>query len=113
MYESGIVLSGKRDAACDHHLVRALTLGCWPVAPNSGVYPELIPEQLHEGCLYDGTYQRLVDCVLDAWGMGRPEGYHERLFTILHSFDALGACRAIDQRLEELAIAHSISAELA
>lgn len=103
LHEAGIILSGKPNAACDHHMVRALSAGCWPIAPQLGVYPEILPERMHTPCLYDGTPEGLLNHLLDAWNFERVGGYQEELDAILHQFNPLSACRAIDQRLEELA----------
>ncbi len=104
LYQSGVHISAHRHAMADHHAVRALTVGCWPVYPKTGVYPELLPETLHKTCLYDPTMpDTLADAIQDFWQLDRPDGYENELAEILKRFDSISACRAFDTRLEELA----------
>jgi len=109
LHEAGLILSAKVTAAADHPLIRALAAGCWPIVPDTGVYPELLPEELHRHCLYDGSHDILVSRLLDTWHLERPGGYMDEMLRILQQFDAIGACKAVDQRLEELAVVHSVS----
>ena len=53
MFESGVVLSVKPDAASDYLVVRAIAAGCRPVLPDGGMYPEIIPSELQQSCLYE------------------------------------------------------------
>jgi hypothetical protein len=109
LHESAILLSARTTAASDHHAVRGLHVGCWPLFPNSGVYPELLPQSLHAQCLYDGTHpDRLVNQLQNVWWMDRPADIRQELDSILSRFDAIEACAAMDERLEQMAIAHSI-----
>jgi len=108
--EAGVIISGKPEAPADHHLVRGLSLGCWPVVPNSGVYPELLPEALQYACTYDGTPDGLVSRLQDTWHLERPEGFEKDLLEILQRFDAITACRAMDDRFAELAEAGAVRA---
>ncbi len=109
LHESAILLSARPTAASDHHAVRGLHVGCWPLFPNSGVYPELLPQSLHGLCLYDGSHpDRLVNQLQNVWWMERPTDIRPELESILSQFDAIRACQAMDERLEQMAIAHSI-----
>jgi hypothetical protein len=109
LHQSAILLSARPTAASDHHAVRGLHIGCWPLFPNSGVYPELLPDSLHGLCLYDGSHaDRLVSQLRNVWGMDRPADFKDQLKDILSQFDAIRACQAMDERLEQMAIAHSI-----
>lgn len=107
MLQSGAMISTKRNALSDHHAVCALACGCWPVFPNSGVYPELLPKFLHSSCLYDGSVEQLAGRVQDMWHSSHPDGYENDLQRILQQFDAIGSCKAMDDRLEELAVVNS------
>ncbi len=100
--EADTYVSVLPDAPCDHHLVRALAAGGFPILPESGVYPELIPPQLHRTCLYDGTAESLLSHILDAWEFRRPEGAADDLRQVARQFDPLTVCRLIDERLDEL-----------
>ncbi len=108
LLQSEVFLSAKLDAPCDHHAVRALTAGCWPILPATGVYPELLPESLHSSCLYNGSPDKLVGRLQDVWHMERPRDYQEEQNRILRQFDPIAACRAMDKRLEELVVGHSV-----
>jgi len=103
MFEAGIHLSVRLDAAADHHALRALFLGCWPIFPKSGVYPELLPASLHGSCLYEPSANALANRLHDAIGRARPLEYAAEIERGLSRFEAISACKAIDQRLEQLA----------
>ncbi|MEO6435468.1 MAG: DUF3524 domain-containing protein [Tepidisphaeraceae bacterium] len=99
---SGIFVSAKDGCPCDYRAVRALAAGCWPVVPNSGCYPEIIPARIHGATMYDGTASALTSRLQDVWHLELPGGHEQELAEILHKFDPMTACRAIDERLEEL-----------
>src|SRR5204863_9346692 len=100
MLESNIFISTKIAAMADHHAVRSLLAGCWPLVPHSGVYRELIPEKLHPQCLYDGSPEMLAARLQDTWHLERADGYEEALVKILKRFDPISACRSIDDRFD-------------
>jgi hypothetical protein len=100
---TSVLLSARTDAAADDLVVRAMTTGCLPIVPNSGVYPDLLPEAFHERCLHDGTARSLVSLLLDAWYLARPGGYEMHVEEAVAPFDAINACKVIDERLEKLA----------
>jgi hypothetical protein len=108
LHEAGLIVSAKIAAPADHHLVRGLAAGCWPIVPDTGVYPELLPESMHRHCLYDGSHDILVSRLLDTWHLERPGGYMDDLLRMLRQFEAIHACNSVDQRLEELAVVHSV-----
>jgi len=103
LLQAGIFFSSRTDAACDHHAVRALAAGCWPLCPQTGVYRELLPDVLHSSCLYDGAPDTLAGRMQDVWHLDHPAGYERQLWSILQKFDPSVACKAIDERLEMLA----------
>jgi hypothetical protein len=78
--------------------------GCWPLCPRVGVYRELLPESLHSSCLYDGSPDTLASWMQDVWHLDHFSGYERQLHEILHRFDPMVACRAIDERLEQLVL---------
>jgi hypothetical protein len=108
MRSCGVFISTKHDTPADAHAVRALASGCWPLLPASGVYPELLPEILTTACLYDGSADGLASRLQDVWHLARPQGYEQDLAPILQKYEPSAACRAIDDRLEELAIVSSV-----
>jgi len=108
MLGSGVYLSAKTLATHDHHAVRAVAAGCWPIVPAGGVYPELIPESLHAACLYEQSSDALATRAQNVWHLTRPEDADAPLKEMLHRFDTLNTCRHIDQRLEELAVIHTV-----
>jgi hypothetical protein len=110
MLQSGLFISTKSKATCDHHAVRAMLSGCWPLVPADGVYRELLPDGLHKACLYDGSAEDLAGRIQDLWHLGGTQADHkEEMAKILHRFDPIPACRAFDERLEELSVAHAIA----
>jgi hypothetical protein len=108
LFQASVIVSTKRNATSDHHAVRGLAAGCWPVFPNSGVYPELLPKFLHSSCLYDGSVDQLASRIQDMWHLSHPDGYESDLERILHQFDSIAACKTMDDRLEELAVVNSV-----
>jgi hypothetical protein len=103
LLEAGVIVSASPEATADHHVIRALAAGCWPIVPNAGVYPEIIPDIIHPNCLYDVNADALVSRLLDAWHLGRPEGFERDVLKTLDGFDAINRCKDMDQRLMHLA----------
>ncbi len=63
-------------------VAEAAGLGCLPLVPDRLVYPEIIPEQLHRICLYDG-FEDLVDRLTQM--LCRPHSFDShRCFLIAH-----------------------------
>ncbi len=89
-------------------VVEAILAGCQPLLPNRLAYPELIPADLHQSCLYptdDTLFDRLSDLV--AGRMLLPPDTRERLRSSLEArFGADAAVKAIDDGLSELAQRH-------
>jgi hypothetical protein len=111
MFQTDVFLSARRAATLDHSAVRAVLAHCWPVVPADGFYPEIIPESLQERCLYDGTPDGLANCIQDAWYLQLPEAADESLQVPLKRFDAISNCRAMDDRLSEIAVAYALANE--
>lgn len=102
VHEAGVMLSAKFDATDDIHVVRALAAGCWPIVPASGVYMEMIPERLHEACLYEASVEGLVSKLLDFWHMDKPGGSFELVQRVVRERDSVVTCKAMDDRFAEL-----------
>jgi hypothetical protein len=103
--QSGVFVTARSNAPADDLAVRALAAGCLPIVPNNGVYPELLPEGLHDRCVHDGTPGSIVGQILDAWHLELPGGWEIHRDETLAPFDAMRACRVIDERLDHLAAA--------
>ncbi|MGH7213393.1 MAG: tRNA-queuosine alpha-mannosyltransferase domain-containing protein [Tepidisphaeraceae bacterium] len=106
---AGVFLSTKTGATHDHHCMRALAAGCWPVLPDGCVYADIIPESVRSSTCYDPTPQTLASRIQDAWHLARPDGWESELQQAVKTFDPIAACKAMDQRLEELAIIHTVN----
>jgi hypothetical protein len=102
MLGCGVFASTKDNCPCDYRGLLALAAGCWPIVPESGCYPEIIPAKLHNNALYDGSASGLSNKLQDVWHLERPGGFEDQLAEILHQFDPIPACRMIDERVEEL-----------
>jgi hypothetical protein len=100
---AGMLISNRHNAPHDDLVVRALAGGCLPIVCDNGIYPEVLPEPMHHYCLHDGSVQSMLDRVLNAWYLERPTGMELLLEEMLSGFDAVAACRQIDQRLDQLA----------
>jgi hypothetical protein len=82
--------------------------GCWPVVPEDGVYPEIIPKRFRKSCLYDATPDALASRVQDAWHLHSNEDGAEGAFLeSISGYDAITACKAMDERLSVLATKRS------
>ena len=107
MLECGLIASAKRSPAFDYQVARGIQAGCRPVLPDTGVYPELLPESVHNMCLYPMNDEPLADLLMfameaaDSWRAPELPGSLDR-------FDSVAACAAIDDRLEQLAMAAEI-----
>ncbi len=104
MFQCGVFASTKLRCPCDHRAIRALAAGCWAAVPSDGVYPELLPESIHGATLFDGSADDLCNRLQDIWHLDPPQGYKQELQDILHRYDPIKACRAMDERLEQLAL---------
>lgn len=102
MHECGVMISTKIGATCDQYAIRGLAAGCFPIWPQTGVYPELLPDSLHPHCLYDGTPHKLASQMQDVYHVEHPSDYEAEQREILNRFDPVTASRAMDQRLEDL-----------
>jgi hypothetical protein len=100
---STVLVTARINAASDDLAVRALALGCQLVVPGGGVYPELLPEAMRDRCLHDGSAESIVERVLDAWYLEPPVGLEFLIDEALAPFEAIQACKTIDDRLEKLA----------
>lgn len=105
-----ILLTARPGAASDDLVVRALAAKCHPIVADSGVYPELIPESLHRFSLHNNTPDSIVDRVLDVWFLERPDWMDLHLKDTLDQYDAIKACKLIDDRLAGLTEIHAARA---
>jgi hypothetical protein len=109
LLRADIYLSVLRWAPVDLLAVRALTAGCWPVVPEDGFYQEIIAKPLRGRCMYDGTPDMLASRIQDVWHLhGDEDREAQGLFMdSIKGFDAIAACKALDERLSALAARHS------
>jgi len=98
MLESNLILSAKPAAKQDGLLVQGILAGCTPLAPNAGVYPELLPAASHPACLYTPAPQSLADAL-----RGQPSPPTLDWRRAFKDLEAIPACRLIDERLDQLA----------
>jgi hypothetical protein len=104
MLESNVLLSVKPTATSDYLCVRGMLAGCRPIAPADGVYPELFPKSLHASTLYQpGDPADLARKLSDAVEFGGWDAQAPDWRKVFRPFDAIAACRTIDEQLEELA----------
>jgi hypothetical protein len=108
MLSSGIFLSARNAAPFDHLAVRALAAGCWALCPQDGVYQELMPEMLHSPCLCEPVPDTIAGRMQDVWHLDHLHNYEYALNDLLRKFDPIVVTKAVDERLEELVIAHSV-----
>jgi hypothetical protein len=102
MLRAGVFLSARQWVPVDFYFVRAVAAGCWPILPPLGVYPEVIPQTLHECCLYEYNPESLASRIQDAWHMYDFAEHSEKFMTAIHPYEAVTACKAMDDRLARL-----------
>jgi hypothetical protein len=102
----GTFVSAKIATQFDENAVRAMSLGCRPVLPHTGVYPEIVPHHLQEECLYDMSPESLAAHIHEAMYL-LPIYKLDELTARLRNFDAMTACAVIDERLDQLAAEHA------
>jgi hypothetical protein len=103
MFESRVLLSLMPDAKSDYLFIRAMLAGCRPVALGDGIYQEMVLDSLREICLCPrdpGAIAQMLGAALDDahWSAHPPDW--RKLFA---PFDAIPACRRLDERLEFMA----------
>lgn len=108
LLECGIFLSAKIGTPFDHLAVRALASGAWALCPQDAVYRELMPEVMHSPCLYEYAPDTLAGRLQDHWHLEHEHNYEYPLSELLRRYDPDVACKMIDDRLEEMVIAHSV-----
>lgn len=102
MFEAGVFLSTKTEAPCDYQALRALLAGCRPVLPDAGVYPEIVPAPMHKAALYQPRLEPLTDRLLAALNPSTPPFHYDGFRQAFRPFDAIPACRAFDERIDQL-----------
>jgi hypothetical protein len=108
LLEAGVFLSVKRFAPADYLAIRAMVTGCFPLLPAAGCYLEFLPGMMADQGNYlyelsaDELSHRLSEVLQDA--PLTPVAEFRQLF---HPFDALTACRAFDDRLQQIVELHS------
>jgi hypothetical protein len=103
MLESAVFVSAKLAATSDYLCVRALLAGCRTLVPKAGVYAEMFKGHEQSVSFYEPTPSDLaakLRSALDASASPSPARDWRRA---LKAFDAISACRLIDERLEQLA----------
>jgi hypothetical protein len=108
MFECGLVASVKPSAAFDHIVIRAILAGCRPVLPDAGFYPELLPQSLHAMCLYPMKDEPLADLLMFAMESAASWRAPD-LRETFDRYDPVTACRAFDDRIEQVAVSAEIS----
>ncbi len=103
LLRSGVYLSVKPNAYSDPRAVLAMSCGCRPVLPQTGVYPEMLPKSLHGSSLYEVAPDMLASRMQDVWFLERPDNYDDEIAKAVSNFDIVYATNAIDDRLEQLA----------
>ena len=109
LWEADIVVSTTRHEFFGVSTVEAMYCGCVPIVPDGFNYPALVPEALHEHCLY-GTEAEFVEklrSALQAWGrgdgVGVPDPERRALRGSAERFRWEAVGRLWDRALEDLA----------
>jgi hypothetical protein len=100
--ESTAFASARFSAAFDEFAVRSLQMGRPMALPRAGVYPELLPKRLHSSALYDADPHSLADRLADVLYLPQEQREEAELLRVLHQFNAIPACKAMDERLEAI-----------
>jgi hypothetical protein len=108
LLEAGVFLSVKRFAPADYLAIRAMVTGCYPLLPAAGCYLEFLPGDMEDqgNYLYELSAEELstrLSEVLD----NNPQPPVAEFRQLFHPFDALAACRAFDDRLQQIVESHA------
>ena len=103
MLESAVYVSAKPAATSDYLCARALLAGCRAVVPKSGAYPEMLGSPDQSVSFYEPNATDLAARLGAALQAGSPPANPTDWRRRFKSFDAISACRLIDERLEQLA----------
>jgi len=109
MMQSNLFVSTKIASPFDEHAVRAIQLGCRPVMPRTGFYLELLPREMYGYALYDVDAESLATRIQDALYASNEYPGSIELRERLRRFDPITACRAMDDRIAQLAANSSSS----
>jgi len=82
---------------------RALLAGCRAVVPNAGAYPEMLGAPDQSVSFYEPNPAELAAKLGAALDAGSPPLNTSDWRRRFKAFDAISACRLIDERLEQLA----------
>lgn len=99
---SDVVVSTARQEFFGISVTEAVYLGAFPVLPRTLVYPERLPERVHELCLYDGPEHLVERC---AWAIDNRVAARELaagLKATMAQFDWSAMAPEYDDRLERL-----------
>lgn len=102
MARCGTYLSVATEANTDPRAVMALGSAMHTLLPDSGAYPELVPQAYHSGTLYQPHPEFLASALQDVWALPNLSGWHEDLRSGLNAFDAESATGTMDWRLSSL-----------
>jgi hypothetical protein len=108
MLSAGVIVSVKPTATSDYLVVRGMAAGCRPVLPDAGIYPEMLPTVLHPGSLYAVKPVALAGRIIEATDGHAPAWDLATARAALKPFDAIGQCRLIDERIEQLVAANPV-----
>lgn len=99
---SDIVVSTAHQEFFGIAISEAVYAGAFPLLPNRLVYPERIPEQHHDRCLYDGSDDLVAKL---RWVIANPEAAASaaaRLATVMRALDWSVVAPRYDDRFEQL-----------
>lgn len=99
---SDIVVSTARQEFFGISVTEAIYSGAFPVLPRTLVYPERLPEEFHERCLYDGPDQLVERCV---WAIDHLDEARELaadMGSTMAAFDWSRMAPEYDEQLERL-----------
>lgn len=102
LLEAQVFLSARPAATSDYLAMRAALAGCRLLVPAGGVYAELMPAGVHSLCLYNSDPQSLAAQLTRALDADAPATAESDWRQAFRAFDAISACRIIDERLEQL-----------
>ena len=92
-------------------VVEAIRHGCYPLLPNNLVYPELIPQDFHDDCLYSSQEELVEKLSLILASPGYFRGKREELADHMEQYSWELVIGKYDDELDQLVRAKSKSRE--
>lgn len=106
--QSEVVVSTALQENFGISVVEAVRRGCLPLVPNRLAYPEVLPEESHPHCLYDGPEDLVQKLIRMLVGFEEKEALRESLSAAMTRFSWDSVVEDYDAELSRLVAEHEV-----